>query len=92
MLQSWNKFCFTGGIIEISASLPGSPNITVSLHACAMTGRWSAGLMAALAFQGSLARCLDDGQPWKSWVRCDDGRNVALVRDHSSSLHLPVEC
>lgn len=29
MLQSWNKFCFTGGIIEISASLPGSPEISV---------------------------------------------------------------
>jgi len=23
MLQSWNKFCFTGGYIEISISLPG---------------------------------------------------------------------
>ena len=27
MLQSWNKFCFTGGIVEISAKLPGSPRI-----------------------------------------------------------------
>ena len=27
MLQSWNKFCFTGGIIEFSAKLPGSPRI-----------------------------------------------------------------
>ncbi|KAI9617031.1 hypothetical protein H4Q26_010669 [Puccinia striiformis f. sp. tritici PST-130] len=25
MLQSWNKFCFTGGIIEASISLPGDP-------------------------------------------------------------------
>jgi beta-glucanase (GH16 family) len=25
MLQSWNKFCFTGGIIEFSAKLPGNP-------------------------------------------------------------------
>lgn len=24
MLQSWNKFCFTGGLIEVSASFPGS--------------------------------------------------------------------
>jgi beta-glucanase (GH16 family) len=23
MMQSWNKFCFTGGIIEMSAKLPG---------------------------------------------------------------------
>lgn len=27
MMQSWNKFCFTGGIVEISAKLPGSPRI-----------------------------------------------------------------
>lgn len=24
MLQSWNKFCFTTGILEVSVSLPGS--------------------------------------------------------------------
>ncbi|KAH8918053.1 glycoside hydrolase family 16 protein [Atractiella rhizophila] len=26
MLQSWNKFCFTGGYIEVNVSLPGNPN------------------------------------------------------------------
>jgi hypothetical protein len=25
MLQSWNKFCFVGGIVEFSAKLPGDP-------------------------------------------------------------------
>lgn len=25
MLQSWNKFCFIGGIVEFSAKLPGDP-------------------------------------------------------------------
>lgn len=25
MLQSWNKFCFIGGIIEFRARLPGDP-------------------------------------------------------------------
>ncbi|KAJ7505511.1 glycoside hydrolase family 16 protein [Mycena galericulata] len=25
MLQSWNKFCFTTGYVEVSVSLPGSP-------------------------------------------------------------------
>lgn len=28
MLQSWNKLCFTGGFIEVSVSLPGSPQIS----------------------------------------------------------------
>ena len=27
MVQSWNKFCFTGGIVEFSARLPGSPQV-----------------------------------------------------------------
>lgn len=27
MLTSWNKFCFTGGLIEASVQLPGSPHI-----------------------------------------------------------------
>lgn len=25
MLQSWNKFCFTTGYIEVKVSLPGTP-------------------------------------------------------------------
>lgn len=25
MLQSWNKFCFVGGVVEFSAKLPGDP-------------------------------------------------------------------
>lgn len=27
MVQSWNKFCITGGIVEFSAKLPGDPTI-----------------------------------------------------------------
>lgn len=27
MIQSWNKFCFTGGILEVNASLPGKPDV-----------------------------------------------------------------
>jgi beta-glucan synthesis-associated protein KRE6 len=26
-MSTWNKFCFTGGIIETSVSLPGSNNV-----------------------------------------------------------------
>jgi beta-glucanase (GH16 family) len=26
MLQGWNKFCITGGIVEFSAKLPGDPS------------------------------------------------------------------
>jgi beta-glucanase (GH16 family) len=27
MLQSWNKFCFMGGIVEFSVKLPGNPRV-----------------------------------------------------------------
>ncbi|KAI9284382.1 beta-glucan synthesis-associated [Umbelopsis sp. AD052] len=27
MLQSWNKLCFTGGLIEVNVSLPGPPDV-----------------------------------------------------------------
>lgn len=27
MVQGWNKFCFTGGIMEVRAKLPGEPQI-----------------------------------------------------------------
>lgn len=41
MLQSWNKFCFSSGYIEVSLSLPG-PNVDasgyVSFHPCSLPG------------------------------------------------------
>lgn len=42
MLQSWNKFCFTGGIVEVRARLPGEPGI--------------GGLWPAIWILGNLAR------------------------------------
>jgi beta-glucan synthesis-associated protein KRE6 len=27
MMSSWNKFCFTGGLIEASVVLPGANNV-----------------------------------------------------------------
>lgn len=27
MMSSWNKFCFTGGLVVASVTLPGAPNI-----------------------------------------------------------------
>jgi hypothetical protein len=42
MVQSWNKFCFTGGIIEFSAKMPGTSNV--------------AGLWPAIWMMGNLGR------------------------------------
>ncbi len=34
MVQGWNKFCFTGGIVEFRAKLPGQPQIGGIWPAC----------------------------------------------------------
>jgi hypothetical protein len=59
MLQSWNKFCFTGGIIEAEVELPGKHNI--------------GGLWPAFWLLGNLARHTYVGSsehiwPWSSEV------------------------
>jgi len=61
MIQSWNKFCFTGGVLEVSLQLPGPFN--------------SGGLWPAFWLMGNLARATvpDSGYfiwPW-SYNTCD---------------------
>jgi beta-glucanase (GH16 family) len=43
MLTSWNKFCFTGGLIETSVTLPGINNVV--------------GLWPAIWTLGNLGEC-----------------------------------
>jgi len=61
MLQTWNKFCFTGGIVEVRAKLPGEAHI--------------GGLWPAIWLLGNLARATYVGSsdwiwPW-SFDTCD---------------------
>jgi hypothetical protein len=53
MIQSWNKFCFTSGIIEISAKLPGKSHI--------------GGLWPAMWLLGNLARATYVGSSNNIW-------------------------
>lgn len=53
MIQGWNKFCFTGGIIEISAILPGRSDI--------------GGLWPAMWLLGNLARATYVGSSNNIW-------------------------
>jgi len=53
MLQGWNKFCFTGGIVEISAKLPGDAYI--------------GGLWPAMWMLGNLARATYVGSSNNIW-------------------------
>ncbi|TFK27263.1 concanavalin A-like lectin/glucanase [Coprinopsis marcescibilis] len=63
MIQSWNKFCFTGGILEASIQLPGSTS--------------AAGLWPALWAMGNLGRAghgaTTDGMWPYSYDSCDVG-------------------
>ena len=53
MVQGWNKFCFTGGIVEISAKLPGRAEI--------------GGLWPAMWLLGNLARATYVGSSNNVW-------------------------
>ncbi|CAM9159554.1 unnamed protein product, partial [Scytosiphon promiscuus] len=61
MLNTWNKFCFTGGIIEMSAKLPGEHDV--------------GGLWPAFWILGNLGRATYEAStnlvwPW-SYNKCD---------------------
>lgn len=63
MIQSWNKFCFTTGYIEVSVSLPGSGDTP---------GNWAAAwtmVRMCLVYHFALYSCRQ-GQPRSSWIWC----------------------
>ena len=72
MIQGWNKFCFTGGIVEMSAQLPGKWNV--------------GGLWPAMWLLGNLARATYVGSsnniwPW-SYDKCN--RNIQHEQEISA--------
>ncbi|KAL7540766.1 hypothetical protein ACHAXR_010368 [Thalassiosira sp. AJA248-18] len=70
MIQSWNKFCFTGGVMEAEMALPGKHNV--------------GGLWPAFWLLGNLARHTYVGSsehvwPWSSSVCTEKSRTAQLV-------------
>ncbi|GAA5887428.1 hypothetical protein JCM6882_002525 [Rhodosporidiobolus microsporus] len=63
MLQGWNKFCFTGGYIEVNLSLPGEPTAQGF-----WPGVWTFGNLGRAGFGGSV-----DGMWPYSYDSCDVG-------------------
>lgn len=61
MIQSWNKFCYTGGILEISVKFPGHPNIGGLWPAV-----WLLGNLGRATFETSTNRMW----PW-SYEKCN---------------------
>ncbi|GMI32339.1 hypothetical protein TeGR_g7056, partial [Tetraparma gracilis] len=82
MLQTWNKFCFTGGIVDFSMRLPGSA--------------YSGGLWPAAWMLGNLARATYVGSsdfmwPW-SFDECDPlSRTSQEISACSQAAHWGME-
>lgn len=78
MVQGWDKFCFTGGIIEVRAKLPGNP--------------YAGGLWPAIWILGNLARATyvatsDWVWPW-SYDECNrDLQRKQLISECSPNSH-----
>ncbi|CCM05196.1 uncharacterized protein FIBRA_07405 [Fibroporia radiculosa] len=71
MMTTWNKFCFTGGMVEVSVSLPGSNNVL--------------GLWPAIWTMGNLGRAgygasLDGTWPY-TYDTCDVGTVANQTKD-----------
>lgn len=64
MLQSWNKFCFTSGYIEVSVTLPG-PDANAQGYVRALRR----GFANLYSLRGSVAGCMDHGKfgPPRLW-------------------------
>lgn len=63
MLQSWNKFCFTGGYVEVAVSLPGSTNVS---------GLWPAAWTMSNLGRAGYGGSLDGTWPYV-YEECDIG-------------------
>ncbi|GAA5903037.1 hypothetical protein JCM6882_009675 [Rhodosporidiobolus microsporus] len=63
MLQSWNKFCFTGGYMEVRVSLPGEPTAQGF-----WPGIWTLGNLGRAGYGGT-----NDGVWPYSYNTCDVG-------------------
>jgi beta-glucanase (GH16 family) len=61
MLTSWNKFCFTGGAVEVSVKLPGDP---------ANNGYWPAVWMMGNLARAGYMQSTQEVWPW-SYDACD---------------------
>ncbi|KAF7974659.1 hypothetical protein HWV62_11546 [Athelia sp. TMB] len=63
MMSTWNKFCFTGGLVETSVMLPGAPNIMGLWPAI-----WTMGNLGRAGYGASL-----DGMWPYTYDACDVG-------------------
>ena len=59
MLQTWNKFCFTTGYVEVSVTFPG-PNENTTGYVSFLLFRFSGFVTLVLSFRWSSELALTD--------------------------------
>ena len=86
MMQTWNRFCFTGGYIEASVSLPGRSDVAGLWPAV-----WTMGNLGRAGYGGSL-----DGMWPYTYDSCDVGtlanqslNGMSFPSSQSSSIIVP---
>jgi beta-glucanase (GH16 family) len=63
LVSTWNKFCFTGGLIEVSVTLPGANNIHGLWPAV-----WALGNLGRAGYGASLDGMVRLRICWLNWV------------------------
>lgn len=82
MLQSWNKFCFTGGIVEIEAELPGRSNV-----GGLWPSFWLLGNLARHTFLGTASHVW----PFSSSICNESTEEAQLVNGCMDLVHYGLE-
>lgn len=82
MLQSWNKFCFTGGIVEAEIQLPGKHDVAGLWPAF-----WLLGNIARHTYVGSTAHVW----PWSSNICTDKSRSAQRINGCMAAQHFGLE-
>ncbi|KIJ68201.1 glycoside hydrolase family 16 protein [Hydnomerulius pinastri MD-312] len=83
LLSTWNKFCFTGGMVQVSVSLPGKHNVVVWTmgnlgrvgYGATLEGMWpysydacDVGTVANQTHNGGPPAALENGDPYNGDV------------------------
>mmetsp|Transcript_41752 Transcript_41752/g.77239 ORF Transcript_41752/g.77239 Transcript_41752/m.77239 type:complete len:657 (-) Transcript_41752:751-2721(-) len=82
MVQSWNKFCFTGGVIEAEVELPGKANVGGLWPAF-----WLLGNLARHTYVASSAHVW----PWSDSECNSKSMDAQLISGCSKALHWDME-
>jgi len=82
MMQTWNKFCFTGGIVEAEIQLPGKPDVGGLWPAF-----WLLGNMARHTYVGSTNHIW----PWSSNVCTEKSQTAQRINGCMKAQHYGLE-